>query len=326
MSRTLYVGTVGEGLWVSPDCGESFNRKINGMFIEADVRALAVHPGDPRTLFAGTNCGMYRTSDGGESWDLLDTGFGTGWPGSTAETVWSIAISPHNPDLIFAGLCPSAAYRSKDGGSSWQLLNPGFATECGAIVYPRVTCIVPDPVESGTIWAGVEIDGIYRSMDSGDSWEHVGEGLSSQDIHSLAVIPGSPKKVIAATNNDLNVSIDDGQTWKPCGVKALFDWGYCRGIAAKANDPQTLFQGNGNGPPGSAGAIQISRDAGRSWSKAALPFPSNSTIWTFAITAGDPDLIAAASVSGYIYLSSDGGATWRKLAREFGEIRSLALT
>jgi photosystem II stability/assembly factor-like uncharacterized protein len=120
--------------------------------------------------------------------------------------------------------------------------------------------------------------------------------------------------------------MDGGVTWQPCGVRDRFNWGYCRGIGVKADDPNTLFQGNGNGPPGSAGAIQVSRDGGETWVKAVLSQASNSTIWTFATTESDPNLVAAASVSGYVYLSSDGGGHWHKLDREFGEIRSLALT
>lgn len=326
---TLFVGTVGEGLWISADGGDTFHRRANELFIEADVRALAVQCGEVGAIFAGTNCGLYRTVDAAKSWELLPAGFGTGWPGTTAETVWSLAISPHNPNTIFAGLCPSAIYRSRDGGISWTPLDANLAETCGVILYPRVTCIVPDPdpLEPETIWAGVEIDGIYCSRDGGDTWTPMNNGLSSLDIHSISVLcgVGTSKRILAATNNDLNISHDNGATWNPCNTKDRFEWGYCRGIASKADDPQTLYQGNGNGPPGSSGAIQISHDGGDTWTKAALSQPPNSTIWTFATSSSLPNLIVAASVSGYLYLSDDGGSTWSKLEREFGEIRSLAL-
>ncbi|MDQ3815163.1 MAG: hypothetical protein M3347_14645, partial [Armatimonadota bacterium] len=107
-------------------------------------------------------------------------------------------------------------------------------------------------------------------------------------------------------------------------VPEKFPWRYCRGIAAKADDPNTIFLGNGNGPPGTAGALQISRDGGRSWQAAALPVPPNSTIWSFATNPADPDLIFCASINGYLYRSRDGGATWHKCRHEFGEVRSLA--
>ena len=63
--------------------------------------------------------------------------------------------------------------------------------------------------------------------------------------------------------------------------------------------------GNGNGPPGTAGALQISRDAGRSWRQAPLAPPPNSTIWCFATHAGDPDLLFCASINGYVYRSEE---------------------
>jgi photosystem II stability/assembly factor-like uncharacterized protein len=189
-----------------------------------------------------------------------------------------------------------------------------------------VTCILADPTDEKVIWAGIEIDGIRRSADGGRSWENLGEGLSSPDIHGLVVLPGPPKTLLASTNNDLNLSVDEGRTWQPQNVKAQFPWAYCRGIMQKADDPNTLFVGNGNGPPGTAGALQISRDGGRTWQAASLPVPPNSTVWTFANAASVSSEILCATVHGYVYRSQDSGETWSKLAREFGEIRSLALT
>ena len=55
-----------------------------------------------------------------------------------------------------------------------------------------------------------------------------------------------------------------------------------------------------------------------------MPGKANSTIWNFAVSAADPELIYANSVSGEVYRSMDGGDSWEKLAREFGEVRALA--
>jgi photosystem II stability/assembly factor-like uncharacterized protein len=87
-----------------------------------------------------------------------------------------------------------------------------------------------------------------------------------------------------------------------------------------------MFVGNGDSIPGLTGAIQISRDGGRSWSAASLPVEPNSVIYWFATHPALPEVIVAASLYGYVYVSEDGGTSWSKRQREFGEIRALALT
>jgi len=321
----LYAGTVGQGVWRSLDHGESFHRHSTGMFMESEVRALVVHPNRPKCLFAGTDGGIYRTDNGGDSWARLNTPFdpGNGWPSGVA--VWSLLISPYDPDLIFAGTCPSGLYRSRDGGASWEKLGAALSPECKPIFYSRVTCLLADPVERNTVWAGVEIDAVWRSDDAGDTWQRLDAGLSSLDIHGLAIVPGTPKTLLATTNNDLNISQDNGATWQPQRVRETFPFAYCRGIAARTDSPAILFLGNGNGPPGTAGALQISQDGGLTWRQADLPTPPNSTIWTFATHPGNADLIFCVSINGYLYRSQDGGASWHKCAHEFGEVRSLAI-
>ncbi|HLJ56379.1 MAG TPA: hypothetical protein VKT77_15175 [Chthonomonadaceae bacterium] len=322
---TVYAGTAGQGVWRSQDGGETFQRRCSGMFMEAIVRALAVAPSDPATLYAGTDAGIYRTTDGGGRWERLPAPFdpGNGWPAGVA--VWSILVHPADQSLIFAGTCPAALYRSSDAGAAWARLDAAISPDCPPIVYSRVTCIRADPWRPEAIWAGVEIDGAWRSDDRGESWRRVSQGLSSMDIHDLAFLSRQPGGILASTNNDLNVSHDDGATWQPQRVKERFPFAYCRGLAVKADDPATILLGNGNGPPGTAGALQISRDGGATWRQAGLAPPPNSTVWTIATHAALPSLLFAATVNGYLYRSEDGGAIWRKCAHEFGELRALAL-
>ena len=78
---------------------------------------------------------------------------------------------------------------------------------------------------------------------------------------------------------------------------------------------------NGNGPPGSTGRLLVSRDWGRSFRDARLPGEINSTPWCVAADAADPNLLFVLTNLGQAFRSEDGGLTWSKLEREFGEVR-----
>lgn len=322
MSHRLYVGTVGEGMFRSTDGGATFRRACEGMFVECHVRALAVDPRNDRTLYLGSEMGLFRSTDGADSWQRLPAPL-------DGMQVWSILLLPSDPDVILVGACPSRILRSADGGRTWTEPTVALVRECPRIFYNRVTTLIADPVDPDTVWAGVEIDAVRRSRDRGVTWESLDTGLSSRDIHSLVVIPprgDRPKRLLASTNNDLNLSTDDGNTWTPLRVGEALPFPYYRGLAQRCDDPETVFVGNGDFPPGSTGTVGWSRDGGLSWRAAGLPGVANSTVWNFAVHPADPRRIYASSVSGQVYCSTDGGERWEKLPREFGEIRALLWT
>jgi photosystem II stability/assembly factor-like uncharacterized protein len=318
----LYVGTIGEGVFRSLDGGATFRRACDGTFVECDVRALVVHPRDPATLYLGSELGVFVSTDGADSWRRLPA------PLDGLE-VWSLWVAPRRPEVILAGTRPARVFRSEDAGRTWAESSTHMERDCPRILHTRVTTLLGDPDDPSRLWAGVEIDGVHHSRDGGRSWEPVGTGLSSRDIHALALVPGAggePRRILAATNNDLNRSDDDGRTWQPLGVGQFLPWSYCRALAQRVGRPREVFLGIGDGPPGSCGAVARSGDGGDSWETARMPGGANSTVWSFAVHPADPDLVYAASVSGELYRSVAGGASWEKLAREFGEVRALAWT
>jgi photosystem II stability/assembly factor-like uncharacterized protein len=316
----LYVGTIGEGLFRSLDGGETYRRACEGMFVECHVRALAVHPRQPATLYLGSELGLFVSHDGAESWTRLPAKL-------DGLQVWSLWVVPQHPEVLIAGTCPSHLFRSEDGGRTWSEAAARLERECPRLVWTRVTCIVGDAANPEELWAGVEIDGVHRSRDGGRTWQPIGSGLSSRDIHALVIVPDDgtrPRRLVAATNNDLNISDNDGLTWRPLQIGQTMPWAYCRALAQPCGRPEVILLGNGDFPPGSAGVIGRSIDGGTTWHQTDMPARANSTMWNFAAHPADPQLIYASSVSGQVYRSTDGGTTWKKLTREFGEVRALA--
>ncbi len=320
-SHRLYVGTIGEGLWRSTDAGRTFVRASDGMFVECHVRALVAHPRDPRVLYLGSEQGLFRSADGADHWERVESPL-------NGRQIWCLLVLRSAPDVILAGTCPSRLFRSADGGRTWTEPPVEMLQDCPRIIHTRVTTLAADPGDGAVVWAGVEIDGLRRSGDQGRTWERVGRGLSSQDIHALGLVPenGRPARLLASTNNDVNLSTDGGATWQPLRVGQVLPWSYCRGLAQLPGRPEVVLLGNGDGPPGTAGVVARSTDGGGRWQETRMPGRANSTIWNFAVHPADPELVYASSVSGEVYRSTDGGASWEKLEREFGEIRALAWT
>jgi photosystem II stability/assembly factor-like uncharacterized protein len=315
---TVYAGTIGQSVWCSEDGGDSWQRKSAGMFPEADIRAIAVNPSDSSILFAGTESGIYRSKNGGDGWEHLDT------PMNNLQ-IWAIAISPKSPQTLYVGTCPSALFKSDDGGDTWRKLAAELAEECeGVPIIPRVTSIVIDPDDDQTLYAGIEIDGMRITRDGGETWTEGSEGLSSLDIHGLTVVPGDPKTLVAATNNDVCLTTDMAN-WTPLNVRDHYPWPYCRAVTYLSNGSDRVYVGAGNGPPGDEGGIFYTTDLGKSWTRSDLGGNANSTIWYIEHHPAISGWVFAYSVSGQLFRSTDDGDSWTKLEREFGEVRAMAI-
>ena len=317
---TLCVGTIGSGAWVSPDGGERWRRVERGLSGESRVYGLAHHPTERRTVFAGAEDGIFRSDDGGQSFVHLDT------PMNKMD-VWKIAFDPTEPQTMFAGTRPAALFRSADGGRRWRRLPVEMVEHCPNVGVPRVTALTVDPLDPRIVWAGVEVDGVRRSLDGGETWSRVAGGLDDPDIHDVAVRKADGgRTVLTSTPHEIFASTDNGETWQRLGVGKHFGLGYCRGLALKTDDPNTVFVATGDTAVGSTGAIERSKDAGKSWERLPLPVAPNSPIWAFATHRADPGLIFACSHYGELFASEDAGDSWRKLPRELTEIRALVWT
>jgi photosystem II stability/assembly factor-like uncharacterized protein len=311
---SICLGTAGWGVWHSADSGQSWTRHRAPFPLNSRIQALVAHPTRAHTVLAAGDTGLFASHDCGERWERI---------GAQADlpTVWSLTIDPVDPDTLFAGTRPAGVYRSRDGGRQWEKLPVDIAPEC-SIGTPFVTGIVVDPDDHRIVWAGVEIDGVFRSMDGGDTWTHLKTGLYDPDIHAVTIAATQPKRLYASTAREVLVSDNLGDTWQSLDIREKWPLPYARGMVVKADDPGVLFAGCGETTTGQKGHVLRTTDFGETWESLALPIQPNATMWGLAAHPANADRIVAFSLFGEVYVTEDAGGSWRKIAREFGEIRA----
>ena len=131
---SICLGTTGWGVWNSPDAGKSWVRHRSPFPLNSRIQALAVHPTETQTIFAGGDTGLFVSRDGGAKWERIGSE-------GNVPTIWSLAVDPVDPQILFAGTRPAGVYRSRDGGQHWDKLSVDIANEC-SIGTPFVTSVI----------------------------------------------------------------------------------------------------------------------------------------------------------------------------------------
>lgn len=206
---------------------DHFEKLSNGMPENNDVYSITIHPQNPEVIFAGTKLGLYRSVDRGDHWQAL------GLPGPSVE-IWSLFVHPENPRLLYAGASPPAVFRSDDNGDHWQRLpDPTIPNRVPMPFACRVMRLAADPHKADDLYAVLEVNGVMRSCDGGESWEdcsaelirfaeqaryknHLLTEVAAEgmlDGHALCVSATEPVTVYLAVRMGLFRSIDRGLTW-----------------------------------------------------------------------------------------------------------------
>jgi photosystem II stability/assembly factor-like uncharacterized protein len=187
-----------------------------------------------------------------------------------------------------------------------------------------VTGLVVDPDDHRIVWAGVEIDGVFRSLDGGDTWTHLKTGLYDPDIHAVTIARTQPKRLYASTARQMFVSSDLGESWVSLDIREKWSLPYARGIAVKADDPACCSLGAARPRRAKRGTCSAPRTSGRRGRCCRFPPSPTPPMWGLATHPANASRIIAFSLFGEVYVTDDAGASWRKIAREFGEIRAAA--
>jgi photosystem II stability/assembly factor-like uncharacterized protein len=236
------VSGSGGGVAVSTDGGRTF--AVENGLAGQPVRALAVAPSDPDMIVAGTSTGVFRSRDGGRSWDRIS-------PRDHPEirNLNSVAVDPLDPEVVYAGTW-HLAWKTQDGGRLWRPIHGGMINDSD------VMTLNVDRQDASRVYA-TACSGIYRSVDGGARWVRIqGIPSSSRRTRAFAQDPARPQALFAGTTEGLWASEDGGGSWR-----ALTPLQLVVNAVAVLPGPTVVLGTEGAG-------VLRSEDAGRTWAAA----------------------------------------------------------
>ena len=372
-SHTIYVGSVGGGVIKSTDGGVTF-RAVNNGFAGLTITGLAMSPTNPNVVYVNTQFdGFFKTVDGGAHWTggdwgglnlvmdpnnpnvmygasgpidylLKTTDGGNTWSyaaeGLGEALVFTIAIDPHDSNVIYAGSTGQGAFKSINAGASWKSIKADS----------NINAILVDPDDGNIVYVGSDDHGVLKSTNGGRSFVRIG----SPRVPSILSLVKSGQTLYAGTaTQGVSESIDGGRTWRNSEVSSglgnalsvdsegsvyvgtNFDGAFVRSVSdsnwrrlgwdllkrcacqngnAIAIDPSdhdhVLFTTNGGG-------LLATDDGGRHWYDGGTEGLMSSGPRGIAFDPRDPRRVYVGSIwGGGLFRSEDGGKHWQR--RKFG--------
>jgi photosystem II stability/assembly factor-like uncharacterized protein len=321
---TYFGGYTGGGLWRTDDAGINWRNISDGWFRTGSIGAIAVAPSDPNVIYVGTGeeairgqsssygDGVYRSTDQGRTWTNVGLG--------ATRQISAVSVHPTDPNVVYVAAqgdrwkasAERGIYRSKDAGVTWQLVLKGVNAFSGA---SDLSMDATNPrILYATFWdhqrtpwmvrSGGEGSGIWKSIDGGDSWTRLKEGLPTlMGKIGVSVSPANPDRVYAiveAEKGGLYRSDDAGKTWALLSSDRLIQtrsWYYMK-IFADPKNAEVVWITNA--------PVLKSIDGGRTFRVVDATHGDNHHIWINPI---DGKSMINANDGG-VSVSLDGGTSW----------------
>ena len=321
---TYFAGYTGGGLWRTDDAGINWRNLSDGWFRTGSIGAIAVAPSDANVLYVGTGeeairgqsssygDGVYKSTDQGRSWTNV------GLRGT--RQISAVRVHPADPNVVYVAAqgdrwkasAERGIYRSRDGGTTWTLVLKGVNAFSGA---SDLSMDAGNPrILYATFWdhqrtpwmvrSGGDGSGIWKSMDGGDSWTRLIEGLPSlMGKIGISVSPANPDRVFAiveAERGGLYRSDDAGRTWARLSEDRLIQtrsWYYMK-ITADPKNADIVWVMNA--------PVLKSIDGGRTFRTVEATHGDNHHLW---INPTDSRYLINANDGG-VSISLDGGTSW----------------
>jgi len=252
---------------------------------------------DPDTVYAGVeDAALFRSSDGGESWQELPglRGHGTGpkWqPGAGGMCLHTIILNASDPERIFIAISAAGAFRTDDAGKTWKPINLGLKSQ-----------YIPDPAAE------------------------VGHC-----VHHLAMHRSRPSVLFMQKHWDVMRSNDAGESWQEVSGNLPTDFGFV--IDVHAHEPDTIYvvpikSDVEHYPPEAKLRVYRSRSGGNEWEALTKGLPQRNCYVNvlrdaMSVDSLDPCGVYFGTTGGQVYASADAGDNWAPIVRDLPAVLSV---
>jgi photosystem II stability/assembly factor-like uncharacterized protein len=283
----------GGGLWVSHNGGRIWS-EISGLHGQS-IRALTQSQSNPEMLFAGTLEGVFRSVDGGATWNQIS-------PSDSHEIheVESLAVDPVNPDVVYAGTW-HLPWKTTDGGKTWHNIKKGVIDDSD------VFSIIIDPEKPHTVYASA-CSGIYKSLNGGELFRKIhGIPDTARRTRVLRQDPVHREIVYAGTTEGLYKTNDGGKTFKRMTGSDVI----VNDVHIDPSNPEHVLLATDRS------GVLASDDGGATFSAANTGI-SERKVEALLVDYTKPSHIYAGVVNdkayGSVFVSTNGGAQWKQIA------------
>lgn len=194
----LYAGTGARGVFKSTDGGATWSQ--SGL-TNLPIFSIAVDPKDPDTAFAGVSGTIFKTSDGGENWEVKNKGL----PFNAA--FWKLAFDPQDSLTLYVGTNGAGIFKTDDAGETWRAINNGLDGNS-----KQIFAVAVDPNDSSRVYIGT-LGAVFTSDNGGATWSQT----SFKDVGAVQAVLVSPSSNVYASGSAFNgivgKSVDHGENW-----------------------------------------------------------------------------------------------------------------